>query len=197
MRGVLASRITTAVYAGIAVVLVLLGVGAVTGSPPPDEAEGGGVTTLADGPRDDGGGGAGAVVHVAGAVHEPGVYELPFGARVADAIKRAGGPTGRAEVDGINLAARLSDGQQVVVPARAPSGGTAAVAGAGAGEGPISLGTASAADLEGIDGIGPVTAEKIIAFRDERGGVRSVEELDEIPGIGPATIETLSAGLQP
>ena len=68
---------------------------------------------------------------------------------------------------------------------------------AGAGEGPISLGSATASELEGIDGIGPVTAEKILSFRDERGGLASIEELDEVPGIGPATLESLSGRLQP
>jgi competence protein ComEA len=134
-------------------------------------------------------------VHVAGAVRDPGVYRLPAGARVADAVARAGGPEDEAEQNAINLAATLADGQQVVVPERAPGGAPATVA--GAEQGPISLGTASVADLETIDGIGPVTAADIVEFRDSQGGVGSIEELDEIPGIGPATIESLSERLQP
>jgi competence protein ComEA len=110
---------------------------------------------------------------------------------VADAVERAGGLTPKAVEDGINLAARLSDGQQVVVPARGAGGAAAA------GDGPISLGTATAEQLEEVDGIGPVTAQKIIEFRDERGGLSSIEELDEVSGIGPATMEALRERLQP
>ncbi len=144
-----------------------------------------------------------ALVHVTGAVRKPGVYRLPLGARVADAVERAGGPAPRAETSGINLAARLSDGQQVVVPLRARSsaqGGPLASSpapGASAESGPISLGSASSQDLESIEGIGPVTAAAIITFRDERGGLSSVDELDEVSGIGPATLEALRARLQP
>jgi competence protein ComEA len=112
-------------------------------------------------------------------------------ARVADAVQRAGGLDRGAMEGGINLAARLSDGQQVVVPGR---GGAAA---ARAGEGPISLGSATADQLDEIEGIGPVTAEKIIEFRDENGGLSSIDQLDEISGIGPSTMEALRSGLQP
>jgi competence protein ComEA len=130
---------------------------------------------------------------VAGEVAEPGVYRLPAGSRVADALERAGGATRMGVPDGINLAARLADGQQVVVPARGPSGASATPG----DDGPVSLGAADAADLEEIDGIGPVTAGKIIEFRDQNGGVGSIEDLDAIPGIGPATIESLTSQLQP
>jgi competence protein ComEA len=189
-----ASRAQIAVFAAIGVVLLLLGIRAVRdagatpggSSPAPLAAEPVGAGSGA-GPE-----GGDVVVHVAGAVAEPGVYRLPAGSRVADAIERAGGPAGRAEPDAINLAARLADGQQVVVPARG-----AAAAAASAEDGPISLGSADQADLETIEGIGPVTAADIIDFRDERGGIASIEELDEIPGIGPATIESLRDRLQP
>jgi len=189
------SRLQIAVFAAIGVALLLLGVRAVR--------EGGGTPADAAGPplaAEPVGGGAvpangDVVVHVAGAVGEPGVYRMPAGSRVADAVERAGGPTGRAQPDALNLAARLADGQQVVVPSR-DAGGTAASA-TGAEDGPISLGSADQADLETIDGIGPVIAADIIEFRDERGGIASIEELDEIPGIGPATIESLSERLQP
>jgi competence protein ComEA len=134
-----------------------------------------------------------AVVHVAGAVRHPGVYRLPAGSRVTDAIRRAGGFAGGANQDAINLAARLSDGQQVVVPGP----GTMAPASAGGSSGPVSLGSATVEQLDGIEGIGPVTAQKIIDFRDQHGGLSSVEQLDEVDGIGPSTMETLRTALQP
>jgi len=139
-------------------------------------------------------GGSDVVVDVTGAVARPGVYRLPAGSRVDDAVSRAGGASGKAELDSLNLAARLADGQQVVVPEHG-------VASAGGGEaeeeGPISLGTATAAELDTIDGIGPVTAEDIIDFREEHGGLSSVDQLDQISGIGPATMEALRERLQP
>jgi competence protein ComEA len=149
------------------------------------------------------GGDGDLVVHVAGAVREPGVYRLPTGSRVADAVERAGGSTGAAAVDAINLAARLADGQQIVMPARAKSAvGVASGSGVGASaaatpEGPISLGTATVEQLDTIEGIGPVTAQEIVEFRDQQGGLSSIDDLDEISGIGPATMESLRAGLQP
>jgi competence protein ComEA len=135
------------------------------------------------------------VVDVAGAVRRPGVYRMPAGARVNDAVARAGGAGGGANLEAINLAARLSDGQQVVVPAKAAAGASAGVATAATG--PISLGSATEADLDTIEGIGPVTAQKIIEFRDQHGGVSSIDELSQISGIGPATMEALRARLQP
>lgn len=136
------------------------------------------------------------VVDVTGQVASPGVYRLPAGSRVNDAVQRAGGATGRAELEAVNLAARLADGQQVVVPGRVPGGGPTTSA-SGEEEGPISLGTATVEDLDTIDGIGPVTAEDIIEFRDQHGGLASVDQLDQISGIGPATMEALRARLQP
>jgi competence protein ComEA len=140
----------------------------------------------ADGTRD-------VVVHVAGAVTRPGVYRLPAGSRVTDAVRRAGGFARGANRDAINLAARLSDGQQVVVPRP----GVAATSGAGGQTGPVSLGSATVDQLDEIEGIGPVTAQKIIEFRDQHGGLSSIDQLDEVDGIGPATMETLRSGLQP
>ncbi|HEY0280541.1 MAG TPA: helix-hairpin-helix domain-containing protein [Solirubrobacterales bacterium] len=214
------SRTQVVVWGAIAVALLFIGARAVRG-----ESGGGGASTYADyssehegGSYDDGGGGyedesesesgtfsvegsgGDVVVDVTGAVRRPGVYRLPEGSRVDEAVQRAGGATGKAQLDSLNLAARLADGQQVVVPeevAGAPPGVPAA-AGAGAEEeGPISLSTATAAELDTIDGIGPVTAEDIIKFREEHGGLSSVEQLDEISGIGPATMEALSERLQP
>jgi competence protein ComEA len=156
------------------------------------------------------GSGSDVVVDVTGAVERPGVYRLPAGSRVDDAVKRAGGASGKAEIDSLNLAALLADGQQVVVPERlaadgtggtgpgAAEGGVGAVPGGTAAEaGPISLGTATAAELDTIDGIGPVTAQDIIEFREAHGGLSSVDQLDQISGIGPATMEALRERLQP
>ena len=147
-------------------------------------------------------GGGDVVVDVAGAVGKPGVYRLPAGSRVNDAIQRAGGATARAEAESINLAARLSDGQQVVVPERVEGSAGIASASPAAGAdasstGPISLGSATVAELDTIEGIGPVTAQDIVDFRDQHGGVSSVDQLDQISGIGPATMEALRARLQP
>jgi competence protein ComEA len=133
-------------------------------------------------------------VDVSGAVRRPGVYRLDQDKRVIDAIARAGGPTRSAMESAINRAALLVDGQQIVLPARGRARSSAAV---GPGDGPVSLGTATQSQLEEIDGIGPVTAGKIIEFRDQRGGIASIEELDQISGIGPATLESLRSGLQP
>ena len=136
------------------------------------------------------------VVHVAGAVERPGVYRLPAGARVTDAVERAGGAAPKALLDAINLAARLADGQQVVVPEAGP-GGSVAAGVASSEDGPISLGTATVEQLDTIEGIGPVTAGDIVQFRDQHGGLSSVNQLDQISGIGPATMEALRARLQP
>lgn len=193
------SKSHVVVYAGLGVVLLLLGARALRGAETQDPAPESGGVKVASEPVGSAGPGAAdgdLVVHVAGAVDEPGVYRLPVGSRVAQALDRAGGPSRRAEPNAINLAARLSDGQQVVVPSRAPPAATGTSAEASA-EGPISFGSASAADLEQIDGIGPITAEKLIAFRDEQGGIGAIDELDAVPGIGPTTIESLSARLQP
>jgi competence protein ComEA len=194
-------RLQLLVYGAIGVAVLLVGARWVRGGEESSAAAGGVVEAGAEN-RPAGGslslesGGDDVVVHVAGAVGRPGVYRLPLGSRVTDAIERAGGPTRGALVDAINLAAPLADGQQVQVPARA--GPEAAAAGAPpAAGGPISLGTATVEELDTIEGIGPVTAEDILEFRDERGGVASIDELDEISGIGPATMDALRESLQP
>jgi competence protein ComEA len=137
-------------------------------------------------------GGRRSVVHVAGAVRHPGVYSLAPGARVEDAVRRAGGPRRSANLDAVNLAARLADGQQIVVPSRtpvaAPSDDPAAAVPPAA---PVSLGSATLEQLQTLDGVGPATAQKIVAYRSEHGGFRSVDDLDAIPGIGPARVEQL------
>jgi competence protein ComEA len=131
------------------------------------------------------------VVHVAGAVGEPGLYRLPEGSRVADAVARAGGAAASADTSAINLAAPLVDGMQVVVPARveAAPGGDTPVAAATAGR--VSLSSATIEELDTLPGIGPVTAQKIVDHRAAHGGFRSVDDLDAIPGIGPARVEQL------
>jgi competence protein ComEA len=132
------------------------------------------------------------VVHVAGAVREPGLYRLQEGKRVADAVARAGGAAASADTSAINLAAPLADGMQVVVPARVPAAaGGGAAAGGQPAAGRVSLGSATAAELDALPGIGPVTAQKIVDYRSAHGGFRSVDDLDAIPGIGPARVEQL------
>lgn len=192
------SRAQLAVYAAIAIALLLLGARWLRSSD--EQASGFGGVSQAGG--DEGAGfeisrdGGGLVVHVAGEVREPGVYELPAGSRVDDAVERAGGVSDAGVPDAINLAAKLADGQQVVVPAKAPGGGVA-TASATAEDGPISLGTATVEQLDTIEGIGPVTAGDIVQYRDEHGGLSSVDELDQISGIGPTTMEALRDRLQP
>jgi competence protein ComEA len=132
------------------------------------------------------------VVHVAGAVRRPGLYRLAEGKRVADAVARAGGATAPADTAAINLAAPLADGMQVVVPRRAPGGGAATAAG-----GRVSLSSATAAELDALPGVGPVTAQKILDYRADHGGFRSIDDLDAIPGIGPARIEQLRDVVSP
>ncbi len=135
------------------------------------------------------------VVDVAGAVHDPGLVRLPAGSRVADAIARAGGLARTAERSGVNLAAPVADGEQVLVPARGAAG--AAAAGGGAAAGPVSLSAASLEQLDALPGIGPVTAQKIVDYRTQHGAFRSVDEFDAIPGIGPAKISQLQGLVVP
>jgi competence protein ComEA len=190
------SRAQIAVYGAIAVALLLVGARAIRG-----EAAGGESHAAASsGPGGAssfslGGQGGDVVVDVTGAVESPGVYRLPSGGRVDDAIRRAGGALPGAMLESVNRAARLADGQQVVVPRRVAGGAGASAE--TAAEGPISLGTATVEQLEEIDGIGPVTAEDIVAFRDQHGGLASIEQIDQVPGIGPATMESLRERLQP
>lgn len=132
------------------------------------------------------------VVDVAGAVRRPGLYRLPDGSRVADALRRAGGAKPKAFLQALNLAAPLVDGQQVLVPDRV-AGMAAVTAGAGVAgaTGPVSLSAATLEQLDTLPGVGPVTAQKILDYRAAHGPFRSVEALDAVPGIGPATIEEL------
>jgi competence protein ComEA len=135
------------------------------------------------------------VVDVVGAVRRPGLHRLPSGTRIADAVAAAGGATPKADLALVNLAAPLADGEQIVVPARGAAG---AAAGQGASStGPLDLNTATAVQLDGLPGVGPATAAKIIDFRQAHGPFHSVEELDAVPGIGPARIEQLKGLVRP
>lgn len=205
------SRSTIAIWAVAAVLAVLAGVrllaGVSGGAPPP---------VRIDGPSVEAAGQAGTppnaraahrsgtplYVHVAGAVRRPGLMRVPPGSRVAVALERAGGPTRRADLTAVNLAARLQDGQQIVVPAAGPAaGGGRAGAGAGAGAAgggaPVRLSTASTEQLDEIDGIGPTLAGRIVEYRDAHGGFRSIDELAEVEGIGEKRLATLREALQP
>lgn len=203
------SRSQIAVYGALAVVLLLIGARAVRGEGAGTDGgtfgSGSGFdsgSSYDSGGGDDGGGGSfsvgsgggDVVVDVTGAVQSPGVYRLPSGSRVTDAVERAGGQLPGAAIETVNLAARLADGQQIVIP---EAGVPVAAGGTGVGAGPVSLGSATVEQLDTIDGIGPVTAQDIIDFRDEHGGLASVEQLNEVSGIGPATMGALRDGLAP
>jgi competence protein ComEA len=144
------------------------------------------------------------VVHVVGAVNRPGLYHVREGGRVADAVQRAGGATGAADLAGLNLAAPLVDGTQILVSARVVPASESASAADSSSEGvtgaglaapgamqTTSLATATAEQLDELPGVGPVTAQKILDYRAEHGPFRSVDELDAVPGIGPTRIEQL------
>src|SRR4051794_31699450 len=204
------SRPQLVAYAVAALVVVVLGVRYLQGQERSQATvaqssapgQGPGAPTLRLEPRAP----ASALVHVAGAVRHPGVYRLGDGERVKDAVKRAGGPRHGADVNAINLAAKVADGQQVVVPRRAARGAPAALAPAAdaiAGEAdgppaaPVSLNSATAAQLDTLDGVGPATAQKILDWRREHGGFRSVDDLGEVPGIGPKRLAALRTKVQP
>ena len=141
---------------------------------------------------------AALVVDVVGAVRRPGLYHLPHGARVADALAQAGGATAKAQVELVNLAAPIADGEQIVVPRR----GTGVAAGAGSAApgamtGPVHLNTATLEQLDALPGVGPVTAQKILDYRQAHGAFASVEELDAVPGIGPARLAQLKELVAP
>ena len=217
-----------ALYVALGLAVCLLGARYVLAqaSSPDGGSSGGGAAAGATSPRGiaGGGGGEGAdgaavrvgradggrvTVHVAGAVRRPGVYRLPAGARVNDALRRAGGPRGRADLAAVNLAAKLEDGRQVLVPDRAHAaaagggaagarGGGAAAAGSAAPGGPgttaapINLNTATLEQLDTLDGVGPGIAQRILDYREQNGGFSRVEELGEVPGIGAKRLATLT-----
>jgi|GEM_PF-1361149 len=188
----------------------------VTGSSPADGSVGSSV--------DDSGAGGGTTttarptvfVQVAGAVARPGVYEVDAGARVFEVLLQAGGVSPDGDEQALPLAAPVADGTRIFVPQRT-DGAAGAVAGDGdsssnaggivstpalaptpdGSSSPVSLSTATAAELDGLPGIGPTTAARIIAFRESNGPFTSVEELDDVPGIGPATVERLRDLVRP
>jgi len=208
------TRSQLAVYAVIALGIVLLGGRYLTqqhqggGSPAPGvgaaPVRSGGPQVRVPSTRS----GTGVVVHVAGAVRHPGVYRIRGQGRVRDAVRRAGGAMAQGDANAINLAAKVADGQQVVIPRRAPiavvsapPGAAPAPAGGAPGAGvvrtPISLSSATPEQLQELDGVGPATADKIVAWRTEHGGFRSVDDLGQVPGIGAKRLATLRPLVQP
>jgi len=132
------------------------------------------------------------VVHVSGQVINPGVFSLPSGSRVVDAIRAAGGTTPAAVLDQINLAVVVADGSKVHVPG---PGETPAIIGTApaptAVTGPVNLNNATIDQLDGLPGVGPATAQAIIAYREQHGPFATVESLAEVRGIGPAKLDSL------
>ncbi|MDT0201064.1 ComEA family DNA-binding protein [Nocardioides sp. AE5] len=136
------------------------------------------------------------VVDVAGKVRRPGIVVLPPGSRVVDAIEAAGGPAKGADLTGLNQARLLVDGEQILVgvpppPGVAPSAAAAPGGGPGA-EGLVNINTAAAAQLEALPGVGPVTAQAIVSWREANGGFRSVDQLLEVDGIGEKTLARMA-----
>lgn len=136
-------------------------------------------------------------VHVAGAVRRPGLIRLAHGSRVASALARAGGPTRAADLTVVNLAAQLQDGQQILVPERGAGPPAAGGEAAAARTARPHLSTATVEQLDEIDGIGPTLAERIVEYRTEHGGFRSLDELAEVDGIGEKRLAALREQLQP
>lgn len=144
---------------------------------------------------------SGAYVHAAGAVVRPGVYRVRAGGRVSDLLDAAGGPAADADLDQVNLAAKVSDGERVYVPRRGespvPPAGSSTAGGAGgpggstAATGPVNLNTATLEQLDALPGVGPATAQAILDYRQAHGRFRTVDELLEVRGIGEAKLAAL------
>jgi competence protein ComEA len=140
------------------------------------------------------------VVYVCGAVKVPGVVHVSAGARVGDALRLAGGPVARADLAAVNLAAKVSDGQQIVVPARGQAGarGVATAAGssgATATVAPVNINTATADELDALDGVGPSTAKKIIDYRTANGPFKTIDDIKNVPGIGDAKFAAMKTSI--
>ncbi len=133
------------------------------------------------------------LVHVAGAVKKPGLYELAEGARVADAIEAAGGARPSADLHALNLAQAVVDGTRIEVPSKGGSSPQQPPSATATSPAMVSLNMATQAELETIPGVGPVTAQAILSHRDEIGGFTDLAQLLDVDGIGPATFESISA----
>ncbi len=184
------SKQQLAVYVAAAIAIALIGARYLRQSPA--AAPGGGAARPPAALRVDRSP-SGVQVYVTGAVRHPGVYRLPGWARLDLALRRAGGAARGADLQAVNLAAKVSDGQQVIVPRRAAgaAGGVAIEGGAAPGSGPVSLNTATLEQLDTLDGIGPTTAQKILDWRKQHGGFGSVDDLKQISGIGPKRFDAL------
>jgi competence protein ComEA len=189
------SKTEIAAWVAAAVVLLVLAWkllapsgGATTGAP----------VSVSSGPARSGSPGRVVYVHVAGRVNNPGLYSMRPGARIAKAIDRAGGAARGADLSAVNLAMKVQDGQQVLVPRRgaAPTSGGGAAGGSGGGR-RVSLATATVEQLDQLDGIGPTLAKRIIEYREEHGGFRSVDELKQVDGIGEKRFAALEDAVGP
>ena len=136
-------------------------------------------------------------VYVVGAVRHPGVLVLPAGSRARDALRRAGGALRTADLSQLNLAVRLADGEMVTVPRRGAVAAAPGVAAGGAGTAIVHLNSATVEQLDGLDGIGPSLAARIVAWRTEHGGFHTVDDLGDVSGIGPARLEALRGRVAP
>jgi competence protein ComEA len=192
-RGQLAAWALAAAVAVFAVVRLLAPGGAAPSQPPPVKVGGSGAEPSK----------RGLYVHVAGAVRRPGLYRLSGSARVGAALERAGGPLRRADLSAVNLAAAVEDGQQIKVPrvgerpAVAAPADAAGGAAAAAGGAKLSLASATVEQLDQLDGIGPTLAKRIVQFREEKGGFRSVEQLRDVEGIGEKRFAALREAVGP
>ena len=131
------------------------------------------------------------VVHLSGEVIAPGVYRLPVGARVDDLLKAGGGPTGEGDIHRLNLAARLADGQQIVVPKRVDPALAGLAQAASPTPGRMNVNLASVAELDQLPGVGPVTAQRIVAYREQHGPFSRVEQLRDAKLVSAATFEKI------